>query len=108
MSKSIVERINQLTNEIREHDYRYYVLAQPTVSDREYDLLLKELEKFEAEHPELAQLDSPTKRVLGEATKLFPPARHSVPMLSLANTYSKEDVTDFVVRVSELLGHEPA
>jgi len=108
MSKSIAERVKQLTNEIREHDYRYYVLAQPTISDHEYDLLLKELEKLEAEHPELGHPDSPTKRVLGEATKLFPPARHNVPMLSLANTYSKEEVTDFVGRVSDLLGHEPA
>jgi len=106
-SASPRERIEALRKEIAEHDYRYYVLAMPSVSDREYDELLKELETLEAKHPEFASTDSPTSRVAGEPTKLFPPATHAVPMLSLANTYSKDEVLEFERRVTDLLGHSP-
>jgi len=105
--QKIKDRILALTQEINEHDYRYYVLAQPTISDYDYDQLLKELEALEKEHPNLVQPDSPTKRVSGEPTKLFPPAVHAVPMLSLSNTYNKEEVSDFIGRITSLLGHEP-
>src|SRR6516225_1168984 len=101
------DRIEALRTEIREHDYRYYVLAEPSVSDKEYDLLMKELEKLEAEHPELASDDSPTKRVSGEPTKLFPPARHEIAMLSLSNTYSQEEVVDFEKRIHNILKTSP-
>ncbi|HYM21108.1 MAG TPA: NAD-dependent DNA ligase LigA [Candidatus Kapabacteria bacterium] len=101
------ERIEKLRSELREYDYRYYVLASPSVSDKEYDLLMKELEKLEAEHPEFDSDDSPTKRVSGEPTKLFPPARHTVAMLSLANTYSREEVVDFEKRIHNILEREP-
>ncbi len=103
----IASTIERLREEIREHDYRYYVLAQPSVSDLEYDLLLKKLEQLEAEHPEYASEDSPTKRVAGEPTKSFPTAVHSVPMLSLSNTYNQDEVRDFERRINELLGHSP-
>ncbi|MBS1904676.1 MAG: NAD-dependent DNA ligase LigA [Bacteroidetes bacterium] len=105
---SVEKRIETLRTELREHDYRYYVLAQPSISDREYDELLKELEALEAAHPEFARDDSPTQRVAGEPTKVFPPAKHEYQMLSLANTYSQEEVTDFEARVTKLLGHAPA
>jgi len=99
--------INSLIRQIREHDVRYYVDAEPTIADRAYDALVKQLEALETAHPELIRIDSPTQRVSGAATKLFPPAEHAVPMLSLANTYSRDEVLDFVRRVTELLGHAP-
>src|SRR3954468_5297083 len=94
-SSPVSERIAALRKEITDHDYRYYVLAQPIVGDREYDKMMKELEDLEAKHPEFASTDSPTTRVAGEPTKLFPPAHHKIPMLSLANTYSKDEVLEF-------------
>lgn len=100
-------QIEKLRKELNEHDYRYHVLAQPTISDRQYDALMKELEALEAEHPELASSDSPTSRVSGEPTKLFPPATHAIPMLSLANTYNKDEVLEFERRIKDILGHQP-
>lgn len=104
---SIKDRIEKLREELRHHDRLYYIEAAPIISDREYDKLLDELRNLESEHPELITDDSPTQRVAGEATKLFPVAEHRVPMLSLANTYSTEEVEDFARRVTEILGHEP-
>ncbi len=97
-------QIESLREEIRAHDYRYYVLADPTISDFEYDKLLKRLADLEAAHPDLVTPDSPTQRVGGEPTKIFNQVRHPVPMLSLANTYSEEDLMDFDRRVRGLLG----
>lgn len=107
VNNSIGERVEKLRKELNDHDYRYHVLAQPTISDREYDSLMKELEAIEAKHPEFVTFDSPTSRVSGEPTKLFPPATHAVPMLSLANTYSKDEVLEFERRINDLLGHSP-
>src|SRR5574337_397276 len=76
-------RAAELRQELREHDYRYYVLDQPTVSDAEYDRLFRELEALEREHPELVTADSPTQRVGGSASAEFAPVRHRVPMLSI-------------------------
>lgn len=101
------QQIEALTQELKDHDYRYYVLAEPVISDKEYDEKLKALEKLEQEYPELALEDSPSKRVSGEPTKLFPPATHAVPMLSLANTYNEEEVVGFVDRVTDLLERAP-
>lgn len=101
------QRIQQLISEITKHDHQYYVLAQSAISDREYDTLLEELKQLESEYPDLQQDDSPTQRVSGEPTKLFPPAKHKVPMLSLSNTYSEQEVSDFVRRVTDNLGHDP-
>ncbi|GJQ21203.1 MAG: DNA ligase [Bacteroidia bacterium] len=102
--ESVVARIEQLRKEIREHDERYYVQAQPTISDEEYDRLLRELAKLEEEFPQFRTPDSPTQRVGGQVTKEFPTVVHEVPMLSLANTYSEEEVRDFDRRIRSALG----
>ena len=96
----------QLVEEIRRHDYAYYVLAQPTISDREYDRLYHELLDLEKQFPELVTPDSPTQRVSGQPLKEFKQVQHRLPMLSLDNTYSQEEVRDFVNRVQKLLPNE--
>ncbi len=96
----------RLAEEIRDHDHRYYVLAEPVVSDYDYDMLMQRLLDLEKEYPELRTEDSPSQRVGGEPTKEFPTVVHAVPMLSLANTYSEEELKDFDRRVRELLGRE--
>ncbi len=96
----------QLVEEIRRHDYAYYVLAQPTISDREYDRLYHELLDLEKEFPPLVTPDSPTQRVSGQPLKAFKSVQHRLPMLSLDNTYSQEEVRDFVNRVQKLLPGE--
>jgi DNA ligase (NAD+) len=96
----------QLVEEIRQHDHAYYVLAQPTVSDREYDRLYHELLDLEKQFPQLVTLDSPTQRVSGQPLKEFKQVQHLQPMLSLDNTYSQEEVRDFVNRVQRLLPNE--
>jgi DNA ligase (NAD+) len=105
VSASAAKRTERLRRELREHDYRYYVLAEPTVADEEYDRLLRELQKLEAEYPGLCTPDSPTQRVGGMPTKDFPTVAHDPPMLSLANSYSEEEIRDFDRRVRELLGN---
>lgn len=95
------KKIEELKEQIREHDYKYYVLAQPSISDEEYDKLIKELEKIEKENPELITPDSPTQRVGKDLTKEFKPVQHNVPMLSLANTYDESELFDFDRRVKE-------
>ncbi len=101
MSESVEKKIQKLREEINKYDYHYYVLAQPLISDAEYDRLYKELEKLEAENPHLITPDSPTQRVGKDLTKEFKPVTHLVPMLSLSNTYNEEDVLDFDRRVKE-------
>jgi DNA ligase (NAD+) len=103
MPVNIKKKIEVLREIIREHDHRYYVLAEPSISDYEYDKLIKELEKLEVENPELITPDSPTQRVGKDLTKDFKPVSHQVPMLSLANTYSEEELYDFDRRVKEAL-----
>ena len=95
-----------MADEIRRHDRAYYVEAQPTVSDREYDQLYRELLDLEAAHPELRTPDSPSQRVGGEPIDGFETVRHAVPMMSLDNTYSQEEVREFVERVQKLLPGE--
>lgn len=106
-SAAVVKRIEQLRNELREHDYRYYVLAQPTISDEEYDRLMRELISLEQEYPLLVTPDSPSQRVGGQPTKEFPTVTHAVPMLSLSNAYSEDEFLDFNRRVKSMLGGEP-
>lgn len=101
MTDSVEKKIQKLREEIEKYDYYYYVLAQPLISDEEYDKLYKELEKLEAENPHLITPDSPTQRVGKDLTKEFKPVNHLVPMLSLANTYDEQDVYDFDRRVHE-------
>ncbi len=103
MPKSPEKKIEELRELIRSHDYKYYVLAEPSISDNEYDMLMKELEKLENENPELITPDSPTQRVGKDLTKEFKPVTHQVPMLSLANTYNEEELFDFDRRVREAL-----
>jgi len=101
------KRIRELRDLIRLHDYYYYVEAQPRISDREYDALFHELKQLEAEFPDLITPDSPTQRVGGEPLKEFPHVQHRIPMLSLDNTYSREELREFDRRVREALAGEP-
>ena len=96
----------QLAEQIRKHDYAYYVLAQPTISDREYDRLYQNLADLEKNFPQLISPESPTQRVGGQPLNEFASVRHSVPMLSLDNTYSQGEVRNFVQRVRKLLPEE--
>src|SRR5919201_6690632 len=99
-------RIAELSREIREHDRRYYEEAAPTISDREYDRLYKELVDLEAKFPEFVTPNSPTQRVGGKPLQAFAQIQHRVPMLSLDNTYSEEEVTNFYKRITRLLPDE--
>ncbi len=101
MSKKIEQRIEELRELIREHDYRYHVLAEPIITDFEYDKLLRELIDLETANPHLITPDSPTQRVGSDLTKEFKPVEHTTPMLSLSNTYSEEELYDFDRRVKE-------
>ncbi len=95
--------IERLRKEINRHDYLYYVLAKPEISDYEYDMLMKRLEELERQYPEFITPDSPTQRVSGEPTKEFPVVRHRTPMLSLSNTYNEAEIREFDRRVRTLL-----
>jgi len=101
------QRHEELAEEIRRHDYAYYVLAQPTISDQAYDRLYRELADLEAEFPGLISQDSPTQRVGGKPLKEFKPVPHLEPMYSLDNTYSQGELREFVNRVQRLLPGEP-
>src|SRR5687767_7766197 len=98
------KEIESLRNVLRFHEYRYYVLNDPLISDYEYDQLYKQLEKMEKAKPQLVTPDSPTQRVAKGLTKEFPTVQHLVPMLSLDNSYSSEDMIDFDRRAKELTG----
>lgn len=87
------ERITALRKELHEHNYRYYVQNQPIISDQQFDLMMKELQDLEAKHPEMSDVNSPTQRVGSDLNQQFQQVAHTHPMLSLANTYSQEDVT---------------
>ncbi|TLX64657.1 DNA ligase (NAD(+)) LigA [Stutzerimonas nosocomialis] len=100
-AQSAAERIAALRSEIDAHNYRYYVLDEPSVPDAEYDRLFKELQALEAEHPELVTPESPTQRVGGAALAAFGQVRHEVPMLSLGNAFEERDLVDFDRRVRE-------
>lgn len=98
------DRIRELTEVLNEAGYRYYVLDNPTMQDFEYDRLLRELEDLEAAHPELALPDSPTKRVGGAALSQFEKVEHPVPLMSLQDVFSMEELTDFLGKVNEASG----
>lgn len=100
---TVKQRISELSAELEKHNQAYYVLNNPVISDYEFDMLLKELESLEAEYPELALPNSPTKRVGGDITKNFETVTHDYPMLSLSNSYSKEEIADFIKRTEKLL-----
>lgn len=102
----IATEIEQLREQIHLHNHRYYVLAEPTISDLEFDQMLKRLETLEQEHPELITPDSPTQRVGSDLSEGFATVPHRYPMLSLSNTYSYAEVEDFYRRVTEDIGEE--
>ncbi len=103
MSSGAQKRVDSLVDELNEHNHRYNVLARPTISDREYDDLLKELQELERAHPDLVRPDSPTRRVGSDLSKTFPTVVHEAPMLSLENTYSGDEVGEFVERMGREL-----
>lgn len=98
-----IERIDALRDELNRHNYNYYVLNAPEISDRDFDMLMKELEALEAAHPEHFDPDSPTRRVGSDISTGFEQAQHIYPMLSLANTYSIDDVDAWFKRTDEAL-----
>jgi DNA ligase (NAD+) len=104
--RDAARRIDELREQIRHHDYRYYVLDDPEVSDARYDALMRELKELEEAHPDLRTGDSPTQRVAGAASAAFGEVVHAVPMLSLDNAFSDQDVLDFDRRVRERLDVE--
>src|ERR1700733_10309258 len=103
-SKDVEGKIESLREKIRHHEYLYYVLDQPEISDAEFDKLMRQLKDAEAEHPELITADSPTQRVGGKPREGFVKVPHSSPMLSLDNTYSEEELRDWERRVHQLSG----
>jgi len=104
---SIAAEIQRLREEIEAHNYAYYILSAPTISDYDFDQLLKQLEQLEAEHPDLITPDSPTQRVGSDRTEGFAQVAHRYPMLSLGNTYSYDDVREFYERIAKDLGGKP-
>jgi DNA ligase (NAD+) len=102
-ARSLVE---SLRSDIRSHDYKYYVLAEPSISDLEYDRLLKQLTQLEADWPQLATHDSPTRKIGDEPLTALTQIKHRVPMLSIDNTYTEPELRDFMARVERLLPDE--
>jgi len=102
-SEQAQERIKQLIAVINQHNYNYYALSNPTISDYDFDMLLEELQQLESEFPQFADEHSPTKRVGGAITKNFDTVKHKYPMLSLSNSYSKEEIADFENRIKKLV-----
>lgn len=103
---SIEENLQKLREELRQHNYNYYVLDKPEISDYEFDQKLKQLQQLEAAHPEFYDATSPTLRVGGQVTKNFETVVHTTKMYSLDNSYSKEDLEDWEVRVKKLVDGE--
>ena len=104
--KQASTRHSQLVKEIRAHDLAYYERDAPSISDPEYDALLRELEQLELSHPALVTTDSPTQRVAGGPVSALQSVAHRRPMLSLANTYSRDEVLDWFGSVKDFLGEE--
>ena len=100
----IEARIKALREELARHNYNYYVLSAPVISDFEFDRKMRELQELEERHPEYADPDSPTRRVGSDLSKEFEQVAHRYPMLSLGNTYSEEEVRDFYERTARALG----
>ena len=101
------QRILELRESLHQHNYNYYVLNSPVITDQEFDLLMHELQELEERHPEMSDPNSPTQRVGSDLSNEFQTVRHERPMLSLANTYNRQDVRDFYQRVSEGLSGQP-
>ena len=93
------KRVKELTSILEKANYEYYVLANPTLTDQEFDKYMRELEELENEYPELASPTSPTKRVGGEVIDKFQKIRHSIPMLSLPDVFNEDEIRDFDERI---------
>lgn len=104
--EEVFRTISDLRHELEEHNYRYYVLHQPEISDYDFDMKLRELEKLEAEYPEFADPYSPTQRVGSDLSKSFEQVEHRYPMLSLSNAYSEGEVRDFDNRIRKAIGSD--
>ena len=100
--KDNIEQLNNLKNQIREHDYNYYVLNQSLISDDQYDQLLFMVRQIETDHPNLITYDSPTQRVGGEPTEQFTQVSHGIPMLSLSNTFDFTGLQDWLQRAHNI------
>ncbi len=100
------ERIDRLREELNRHNHNYYVLNSPEISDRDFDMMMKELEALEKEHPEFADELSPTQRVGSDLTKGFEHVVHERPMMSLSNTYSVGEVDEWGARIDKALDGE--
>src|SRR3954462_6024767 len=103
-SKTLEQRLDDLRAAIRHHEERYYIHNDPEISDEEFDRLLHELERLEAEHPDLVTTDSPTQRVAGRPIEGFQTVEHLMPMLSLDNAYNEEELRAFDERVRKGAG----
>lgn len=103
-SQEVVQQVEKLRADLNEHNYRYYVLDDPIISDSEYDHLFKELQRLEQEYPELINASSPTQRVGSKPLSVFPEVQHEIAMLSLDNAFSDEDIAAFDQRVRDRLG----
>src|SRR3990167_3160690 len=103
MNDKIENKVNKLRQQINEHNYRYYVLDDPRVSDAEYDRLFRELQQLEHDYPQSITPDSPTQRIGAAPLKAFAKVQHEIPMLSLDNAFTEEDVIAFDERVRERL-----
>lgn len=107
MQMEVKEQIERLRSELHRHNYNYYVLNAPEISDQEFDRMMRELQDLEAAHPEFDDPDSPTRRVGSDLNQEFVQVPHRYPMLSLSNTYNKQEVADFYERVRSGLEGEP-
>ena len=101
-TENIQQRITELRSNLEEHNYRYYILSQPVITDQEFDQLMKELERLEAGNPDFFDPNSPTQRVGSDLNKEFEQVRHQYPMLSLSNSYSEEELRDFDQKIRKL------
>src|SRR6202000_3124024 len=103
-ARDVAKIAAQLRDSIEDASYRYHVLDEPDISDAEYDRLMRELEALEAANPELRSPDSPTQRVGAAPLREFAEVQHEIPMLSLANAFSAEEVADFARKISDRIG----
>jgi len=100
------EKIEDLRKEVAHHNHRYYVLNTPEISDQDFDMMMKKLQKLEDENPEFDDVNSPTKRVGSDLNNNFEKIKHKYPMLSLGNTYSEEELRDFDGRIRKVIGDD--
>src|SRR5450631_2611742 len=107
MTQTAEQQIEELREELRRHEYLYYVLDQPEITDAEYDAIMRNLRDLESQHPQLITPESPTQRVGGRPREGFVKVRHSAPMLSLDNALNDGELRDFDRRIRDLLKGEP-